>query len=148
MKPYSRIIAGAGFGALLLFKPAFSADATLYQRLGGYDAIAAVTDDFLGRLENDDKLGRFFVGLSDDSAARVRQHIVDLVCVEAGGPCKYTGRDMKVTHEGLGITKEDWDQSVKLFGETLDKFNVPEQERKDLGAIIAPLEKDIVEGGS
>lgn len=148
MKPFSRIIAGAGIGAILLFKPAFAADPTLYQRLGGYDAVAAVTDDFLGRLESDDKLGRFFVGLSDDSAARVRQHIVDLVCAEAGGPCKYTGRDMKVVHTGLGITKEDWDQSARLFGETLDKFKVPEQERKDLGAIIGPLEKDIVEGGS
>lgn len=148
MKHFLRIAAGAGFGAMLLLGPAHAADQTLYQRLGGYDAIAAVTDDFLGRLKTDDKLGRFFVGLSDDSAARVRQDIVDLICAETGGPCFYTGRDMKTAHKGMHITKEDWEQTGKLFGETLEKFKVPEQERKDLGGLIAPLEKDIVESGT
>jgi hypothetical protein len=46
----------------------------LYQRLGGYDALAAVTDDFIGHLATDPQLGRFFVGLSTDSKIRVRQH--------------------------------------------------------------------------
>ncbi|WP_202332768.1 group I truncated hemoglobin [Mesorhizobium sp. L-8-3] len=148
MKGILHMAAGAGFGATLLLTPALAADETLYQRLGGYDAIAAVTDDFLGRLKGDDKLGRFFVGLSDDSAARVRQHVVDLICAETGGPCLYTGRDMKTAHKGMRITKEDWDRTGQLFGETLDKFKVPEQERKDLGGLIAPLEKDIVESGT
>lgn len=148
MKNFLRIAVGAGLGAMLLLQPAVAADQTLYQRLGGYDAIAAVTDDFLGRLKTDNKLGRFFVGLSDDSAARVRQHIVDLICAETGGPCLYTGRDMKTVHKGMNISKEDWERSGKLFGETLDKFKVPEQERKDIGGLIAPLENDIVESGT
>ena len=120
-------------------------DTSLYKRLGGYDAIAAVTDNFIGRLAGDKRLGRFFVGFSDDSKKRIRQHIIDFLCNATGGPCAYTGRDMKVVHTGLGITKEDWDISVKHLNATLDKFKVAEKERKDVLAALGPLEKDIVE---
>src|SRR5262245_64607914 len=81
---------------------------SLYKRLGGYDALAAVTDDFIGRLATDPKLGRFFVGLSNDSKTRIRQHVIDFLCMNTGGPCKYTGRDMQTAHTGLNITEEDW----------------------------------------
>ena len=148
MKQLSRIIAAAGLAAAFFVKPAIAEDKSLYVRLGGYDAIAAVTDDFLVRLEKDDRLGRFFIGVSDDSLARIRQHVVDLVCAKAGGPCVYTGRDMLTAHAGLGISKEDWERSNKRFGETLAKFKVPDKEQKDLAAAIAPLEKVIVDKGS
>jgi hemoglobin len=95
---------------------------SLYKRLGGYDALAAVTDDFLTRLATDPKLGRFFVGFSTDSQIRIRQHVVDFLCVATGGPCKYAGRDMETAHTGLHITEEDWTLSVKHLGETLDKL--------------------------
>lgn len=125
--------------------PALSAEKSLYERLGGYDGIAAVSDDFLGRLEHDGKLGRFFVGLSDDSIGRVRQHVVELVCFASGGPCIYTGRDMKTSHKGLEITGEDWKRMLSLFGETMKAKHVPEKEQKDMAAVVGPLEKDIVE---
>src|SRR4051812_45387602 len=106
MKFTSLAVATAGLIATLLIRPALAEDKSLYQRIGGYDAIAAVTDDFLARLEKDDKLGRFFQGVSDDdSVIRIRQHVIDLVCAQTGGPCKYTGRDMKTAHAGLGIIK-------------------------------------------
>jgi hemoglobin len=117
---------------------------SLYQRLGGYDALAAVSDDFLGRLASDPQMGRFFVGLSTDSKVRVRQHIVDFLCVATGGSCKYTGRDMKTVHIGLNITEADWNQMVKLLGQTFDKFNVPEKERADVVGAVAGLKGDIV----
>jgi hemoglobin len=148
MKLISLIAAIAGLVGALLITPAVAKDKTLYERLGGYDAIAAVTDDFLDRLEKDDKLGRFFQGVSKDSLMRIRQHVVDLICAKTGGPCYYTGRDMKTVHEGLGITKADWDIMVKRFGETLAKFKVPEQEQKDLAALVVPLEKQIVDHAS
>lgn len=125
--------------------PALSQGQSLYQRLGGYDAIAAVTQDFIGRLAVDEKLARFFVGFSTDSKLRIQQDVIDLICQQTGGPCRYSGRDMKTTHAGIGITKEDWDRSIAAFGETMKAFNVPEQEQKDLAALILPLEKDIVE---
>jgi hemoglobin len=145
MKPIALLVAAASLGAVLTAGPAFAKDKSLYERLGGYDAIAAVTDDFLGRLEKDEKLSRFFQGVSTDSGERIRQHIVDFVCAKTGGPCLYVGRDMKTTHAGLGITKDDWDRMLKLFGETLAKFKVPEKEQNDLAGAIAPLEKQIVD---
>lgn len=141
-----RHLAACAILALPLCATAASAQQkSLYQRLGGYDAIAAVTDEFITRLATDEQEKRFFIGFSDDSKARIRQHIVDFICKAAGGPCLYTGRDMKTAHAGSGITKADWDRTLKIFGEVLDKFKVPDQERKDIAAAIGPLEKDIVE---
>jgi len=132
--------------AVVLFAVAARAeDKSLYQRLGGYDAITAVSDEFIARLATDDQEKRFFIGFSNDSKARIRQHLVDLVCKSTGGPCVYTGRDMKTTHAGAGVTKADWDHSLKIFGEVLNKFKVPEKEQQELAALLTPLEKDIVE---
>ena len=117
---------------------------SLYHRLGGYDAIAAVTDDFIGRLAGDPQLHRFFTGLSTDSQKKLRQHVVDFLCSATGGPCVYTGRDMKTSHTGLGITEADWDSSVKHLVATLDKFKVPEKEKNEVLGAISGLKGDIV----
>lgn len=123
---------------------AAAAQETLYRRLGGYDALAAVTDDFIGRLATDPKLGRFFVGLSTDSKTRVRQHVVDFLCVATGGPCKYTGRDMETAHTGLNITEEDWTISVKALTDTLNKFKVPAREQGEVLSAVSSLKSKIV----
>jgi len=125
--------------------PAASAGPTLYKRLGGFDAIAAVVDDFIPRLIADKQIGRFLVGLSDNSKARLRQMFVEQACAATGGPCVYIGRDMKTTHKGLGITGSDWDLSVKLLVTSLEKFKVPEKEKNEFLAIIASTKADIVE---
>jgi hemoglobin len=132
--------------ALPLFTaPAPAQEKSLYQRLGGYDAIAAVTDEFIGRLATDAQTKKFFVVFSNDSRTRIRQLVVDLICKSTGGPCAYIGRDMKTAHAGAGITKSDWDHSLQIFGEVLNKFKVPDKEQKDLAALLGPLEKDIVD---
>ncbi len=118
---------------------------SLYDRLGGYNAVAAVVDDFIGRLVADKRFSKFFVGHSEDSLKKIRQHIVDQFCNAAGGPCLYTGRDMKTSHKGLGITADDWDAAAKHLVESLDKFNVPKAEKDDLLAFVTSLRKDIVE---
>jgi hemoglobin len=122
-----------------------SAGKSLYQRLGGYDAIAAVTDDFIGRLASDKQLGRFFIGASGDSRKRIRQLVVEFLCEATGGPCFYIGRTMKTSHQGLGITESDWEVAVKHLVASLDKFKVPKQEKEELLAASAGLKKDIVE---
>jgi hemoglobin len=119
--------------------------ASLYKRLGGYDAIAAVTDEFIGRIATDASLGKFFAGHSTDSKQRIRQHVVDFLCVATGGPCVYKGRDMKMSHAGLGITSAEWNRGVQHLVATLDKFKVPQKEKDDLLAAASGLEKDIVE---
>jgi hemoglobin len=131
--------------ALAAATGAAQAQDSLYKRLGGYDAIAAVTDDFIGRLVADEEFGLHFAGDSDDTLRLTRQRIVDFICEAAGGPCYYTGRTMKVSHAGLEITAAQWDKAGALFGQTLDKFNVQGQLREDVGAFIASLRDDIVE---
>ena len=118
---------------------------SLYTRLGGYDAIAAVTDDFIGRLAADKQLSRFFVGHSTNSLQHIRQLVVDQLCAATGGPCVYIGRDMKTTHQGMGITEDDWNASVKDVVETLDHFKVPDAEQKELLAAVSTMKNDIVE---
>ncbi|HZS07763.1 MAG TPA: group 1 truncated hemoglobin [Blastocatellia bacterium] len=118
---------------------------TLYQRLGGYDALAAVTDEFIGRLATDKSLERLFMGVSDNSKRRIRQLVLDQLCEVTGGPCYYIGRDMKTSHKGLKITEKDWDTSVRHLTATLDKFKVPAREKKEVLTAIASLKSDIVE---
>ena len=118
---------------------------SLYKRAGGYDAIAAVTDDFLGRLAADKQMSRFFVGVSADSLRKLRQHVVDQLCEATGGPCYYIGRTMKTTHAGLGITESDWQVTVKHLNATLDRFKTPEKERNEILTLFASLKGHIVE---
>jgi hemoglobin len=118
--------------------------ASLYMRLGGYDAIAAVVDDFIGRLATDAKLAKFFDSHSTDSLKRIRQQIVDQLCEVAGGPCYYTGRTMKASHEGLKITQAEWDLAVKHLTASLDRFKVGDKERGELFAAIGSLQASIV----
>ena len=118
---------------------------SLYERLGGYDAIAAVTDDFIGRLATDPQIAKYFAGHSEDSLKKIRQHVVDQLCAATGGPCVYTGRDMKTSHKGMGITEAEWNKAASLLVLTLDKFKVPAQEKSEVLAAVGTLKKDIVE---
>ena len=136
-----------GCGSVVRAQDGTHAQATesLYKRLGGYDALAAVTDDFVKRLVEDKQLSRFFGGVSLDSRKRIRQLVLDQLCVATGGPCIYICRSMKASHEGLGISEDDWNVAVKRLTETLDKFKVPKAERDDLFKILVPLKADIVD---
>src|SRR5216684_1808427 len=108
-------------------------------------ATLAVVADFVGRLVADQKLTKFFVGHSEDSLHKIRMHVIDQLCAAAGGPCFYTGRDMKTSHHGLGITGDDWDAAANHLVESLDKFKVPKAEKDELLAIVTTLRKDIVD---
>lgn len=143
-------IALAALTLLLLITPSLAmaqgtGEKSLYQRVGGYDALAAVVDDFIGRLVADKRFEKFFVGHSEDSLKRIRQHILDQFCAATGGPCIYNGRDMKTSHKGLGITEADWDTAAKHLAATLDKFKVPEKEKNEILTFVTSLKKDIVE---
>ena len=89
---------------------------TLYKRLGGYDAIAAVADDLLVRLQADPRLARFWQHRSEDSLLREKQTLINFLCASAGGPLYYVGRDMKVSHKGLGRScPRGWCKSSGVF---------------------------------
>ena len=125
--------------------PSRAQEKSLYERIGGYNALAAVVDDFIVRLVTDKQFEKFFAGHSIDSKKRIRQHILDQFCAATGGPCVYTGREMKTSHAGLGITNADWDAAAKHLADALDKFKVPEKEKSEVLAFVSGLKKDIVE---
>lgn len=118
---------------------------TLYKRLGGYDAIAAVVDNFVPRLVADPQLGHFFQGHGTESQMRIRQLVVDLLCQKTGGPCVYIGRPLRNAHAGLGISELDWQTAIKHLAATLDALKVSAKEKDELLAVIALLKPEVVE---
>jgi len=118
---------------------------SLYTRLGGYDAIVMVTDNLLPRLVGDPQLGRFWKHRGADGVQREKQLLIDFLCSNAGGPLYYTGRDMAVSHKGMGITESDWGIFLGHVQATLDAFSVPDQERREVVGFIESTKSDIVE---
>ncbi len=118
---------------------------TLYQRLGGYDGVTAFANDLLPRLQADPQLGRFWQNRGDDGIAREKQLLIDYLCANAGGPMYYTGRDMKTSHKGMGISENDWDIFLSHAGATIQALQVPQQESDDVVAFVLSLKDDTVE---
>jgi len=121
------------------------ADRSLYERLGGYDAVAAVASDLLPRLQADPRLARFWQNRSDDGVRREKQLLIDFLCSSAGGPLLYTGRDMKTSHRGMRIDERDWSAFLGHLAATLEAFRVPAAERDAVVAFIQSTKSDIVE---
>ncbi len=118
---------------------------TLYERLGGYDAISAVANDLLPRLQADSQLARFWQHRGEDGLRREKQLLVDFLCSCAGGPLYYTGRDMKTSHKGMKISESDWSRFLGHLNATLKAFQVPQAERDEVVAFIQSTKPDIVE---
>jgi hemoglobin len=118
--------------------------ATLYERLGRYDGIARIADDYLKGVRADPQLSRF-IGRSTDSLVRARQLLKDQLCALTGGPCAYVGRDMKTAHGGLGITEPDWALNMKYMAAALDKSHITGSDKDQMLALIEGLRTQIVE---
>ncbi len=120
---------------------------SLYDRLGGKKAIVAVVDEFVARVAADKRINGFFKDTAADPKrlAKFKTNLVNQICQATGGPCKYTGKDMKTAHKGMGITDADFNALVEDLSGALDKFKVGVKEKGDLLAALGPLKKDIVE---
>ena len=118
---------------------------TLYERLGGYDAIAAVADMLMVRIKDDSKLRRFYDHRGADGIAREQQLLVDFLSESTGGPMVYTGRKMKPVHVGMSLDDEDWKRAMDHLAATLDIFEVSEQERSEVMGFHENLKSMIVE---
>lgn len=124
------------------------AASTLYDRLGGRDAIVAVVDSVVARAAADPRINGFFKATASDPArmAAFKGKLVDLVCQATGGPCTYTGKDMKTAHAGLNITSAHFDALVEDLTATLKAFNVAQADQDALLGALAPMKVDIVSG--
>ena len=118
---------------------------SLYERLGGYDAIVAVASDLLPRLQGDPALGRFWANRGADGIAREKQLLIDFLAASTGGPMYYTGRDMTTTHRGMHISESDWTAFLGHAAATLEKFQVPGPESDEIVSFVLGLKKEIVE---
>ncbi|OFV85809.1 MAG: hypothetical protein A2V74_11725 [Acidobacteria bacterium RBG_16_70_10] len=124
---------------------------SLYERLGGVYSIAAVVDDFIERIFVNATLNanpNIYKARSELRKAGLKVHVVNMVCAVTGGPCEYTGLDMKTAHKDFHITQKEWDALVVDFEATLDKFKVPAAEQQELIAIVATTKPDIVESAA
>ena len=119
---------------------------TLYERLGGYDAISAVVNDLLPRLQADSQLARFWQHRGEDGLKREKQLLIDFLCSSAGGPLYYTGRDMKTSHKGMRISETDWSAFLGHLNATLEAFRVPRAERDEVVAFVQSTKPEMVEG--
>jgi hemoglobin len=121
--------------------------ASLYDRLGGIYSIATVVDDFIDRIMIDDRLNAN--PRVDEAHHRVlpagfKYLVTEMLAEAAGGPQHYTGRPMEESHRELLITAEEWRAFMDDLNRTLDKFDVPQQERSEVVAIVEGTRGDIV----
>jgi hemoglobin len=114
---------------------------SLYERLGGQPAITAVVDDFVGNFAGDARINRFF---ARTDIPRLKRLLVEQICAGTGGPCTYTGRDMKAAHAGMAITDAQFNALVEDLVKSLDKFNVPAKEKGELLGILGSMKPSIV----
>ena|SRR5579871_4177753 len=135
----------ASFTLASLALPEFAqaqAAQTLYDRLGGRTAISAVVDDFVGNVAKDKRINAFF---AHADIPHLKMELVDQLCQATGGPCTYTGKDMKTAHQGMGIRNRDFDALVQDLGKSLKKFKVAKKDQAMIVATLAPMRKEIVE---
>lgn len=120
---------------------------TLYERLGGVYSIATVVDDFIDRIMADPRLNAN--PMVDEAHHRVTPQgfkylVTEMVCWATGGPQTYSGRSMGDSHGHLMITNQEWQAFADDFQQTLEKFQVPQQEQAELKAIVESTRPQIV----
>jgi len=120
---------------------------SLYDRLGGKKAITAVVNEFVSRVAADDRINAFFAATAanPERLMTFKHKLVDQICEASGGPCKYTGKDMKTAHMGMGVSGADFNALVEDLVGALDKFKVPQHEKDQLLGALGPMKADIVE---
>jgi hemoglobin len=119
---------------------------SLHERLGGTAAIATVVDAFVANVAGDARINKRFARVAGDTAAmrQFKQKLVDQVCAGTGGPCTYTGLDMKAAHQGMGISDAEFDALVEDLVKALDGAGVPQAEKDELLAVLGPMRADMV----
>ena len=120
---------------------------TLYDSLGGRAAIVAVVDDFVANCAADTRINSFFGATAKDPKrmATFKTNLVNQICEASGGPCKYTGKDMKSAHAGMGISNTHFDALVEDLQKSLNKFKVAAADQKTLLGVLGPMRAQIVE---
>src|ERR1700745_1237059 len=115
---------------------------SLYDRLGGGDAINAITESWVARVGGDDRANGKF---ARTDVERLKKEVADQLCEVTGGPCTYTGRSMRTTHDGMQVTAGEFEVVMQHLEAALDELNVPKTEQDELPGLLRPMRADIVE---
>jgi hemoglobin len=143
------VLALATGGAMVAQSAHADAPKSLFDRLGGKDAIKAVIHDFLGNVAADNKINKRFAKskVMDDGKHKgdsLEEKLVDQVCQATGGTCKYAGKSMADAHKGMKVTEDEFNALVADLKKSLDKFKVKDAEQKDLLGALGGMKGDIV----
>lgn len=114
---------------------------SLYQALGQKAGIAALVDDFVGRLLEDARIKHHF---KDTNVKTLKASLSDQFCELSGGPCKYEGADMKSAHADMGIRKHEFHALVEDLQAAMDARSIPYTQQNRLLALLAPMHRDII----
>ena len=120
---------------------------SLYDRLGGVYNIATVVEDLIDRVMVDPRLNanpRVDEAHHRVSSAGFKYLVTEMVCWASGGPQKYSGRSMGDSHRHLMINEEEWAAFMSDVQQTLDKFEVPQEEQDELKAIVESTKESIL----
>ncbi|HTK32179.1 MAG TPA: group 1 truncated hemoglobin [Candidatus Saccharimonadaceae bacterium] len=141
-KPHASGGAASGAASSSATPASGAAEKSLYERLGGGAALTAVVGDFVDNVAADQRINHFF---QDADLPKLKTNLTNLIGQATGGPEKYTGRDMKTTHQGMGIADADFNALVEDLTKSLDKHQVGATEKGELIALLAGMKGDIVE---
>jgi hemoglobin len=117
-------------------------EGSLYERLGGVEAITAVVRAFDERAGKDDRINQKFTRTNLD---RLTKEFIDQLCQDTGGPCTYTGLSMKQSHTNMGVTNGEFDAFMEDLVAVLDDFKVGKAEQDQILSLLRPMRDDIVE---
>lgn len=128
-------------GTSLAMPASAAPEPTLYEQLGGKENIRALMDDFVARVKADPRIGDQF---ANTNAFRLATLLTDQVCEATGGPCKYTGQDMKTAHAGMTITKTHFNALVEVLIASMNDKGVPFDKQTTILALLAPMHRDVI----
>jgi hemoglobin len=143
MKLKKALLGAARVAALVLpvlMSAGAYADDSLYRAFGEKPGLVKITDDLYTNLLADPRTAPYF---ENAPIRRIKEKLVEQFCVLLGGPCQYTGRTMKRTHEGQNIDRAAFDALVENLQKAMDKNGVPFHSQNKLLAKLAPMYRDI-----
>ena len=120
--------------------PAYPELLPVYRQFGEEAGLVKLMDVFMEKLLADPRMRPFF---ENTDQAKVKKHLVEQFCVILGGPCKYTGRDMKSSHATLGIDRANFNALVEDLQWAMDKQGIPFRAQNKLLAKLAPMHREI-----
>jgi len=133
---------GAGRPLVTRTQEVGTVEGSLYERLGGVEAITAVARAFDDRAGKDGRINQKFARTNLD---RLAKEFIDQLCQDTGGPCTYTGLSMKKSHTNMGVTNGEFDAFMEDLAAVLDDFKVGKAEQDELLNLLRPMRDDIVE---